>query len=391
MPDTVLTGATGFLGGYLAAELLRQTQATVHCLIRGHTEAGAARRLRDHMAGHGLSADSLKRLVVVHGDITQPRLGLSDTAYDRLAIASDSIYHCAATLNLAAEYEWLAPTNIEGTRTLLEFAKHRKPKTIHHVSSLGVFVGARAAGFSEVDETTPASLETTAGIGYCRTKLDSETLVRGAGLPVVIYRPGLILGDTRAGTSSERDILVRLLRAAVAVGIVPRTTGQLWVGPVDGVARALVALSKQEGVIGQTFHLTNDVPFAIQCALDRLLELGYGLIEEPASRWRSTLIENIGDSNAFAMAAVWRVGAYLLEETPAHRMPIFRCDATSAALRRLGMTVPRADDVLLDRMIDYLVKRRWLPPAGTERRVPIASRRQSGMDVTTEHARARSR
>ncbi|MEV6522146.1 thioester reductase domain-containing protein [Longispora sp. NPDC051575] len=347
----LLTGATGFLGGYLCAELLTRTDAEVHCLVRGRTDEGARRRLAAYLAHRGVT--DLDRVVTVRADLRAPRLGLDGPGYDRLASSASAVYHCGATVNLSADYERLAPCNVAGTRTVVELTA-RAGVTLHHVSSAGVFIDAPHVGHPEVDEDTALAPGMAGAVGYTRTKYDGEELVRASGVPYVIYRPAFITGDHVTGESSASDLITRTIRAAAVLGIAPDCGTAMPTAPVDYVARAIVALSTQAESIGRSYHLNQPEHLAMDVIFERLRAHGYAPASQPVPRWHATLQERVAETAAFTMLALWGMGAYVLRATPRDQVPVVRSARTREALASLGVTCPVADTAYLDRIVGYL-------------------------------------
>ncbi|GIG56208.1 oxidoreductase [Longispora fulva] len=349
----LLTGATGFLGGYLCAELLAQTDATVHCLVRGRTDEGARRRLAAYLAHRGIPRADLARVATVRADLRAPRLGLDDATHERLARTAGAIYHCGATVNLAADYERLASCNVEGTRAVTELAA-RAEVTLHHISSAGVFIDAPHVGHPEVDEDTVLEPGMPGEVGYTRTKFDGEEIVRASGVPAVIYRPAFITGDHATGESSASDLITRAIRASAVLGVAPDCATAMPTAPVDYVARGIVALSTRPAAVGRTFHLTQPEHLSMAEIFARLRARGYAPGSQPVTDWHATLQDRVAETSAFTMLALWRMGRYLLAETPRDQVPVVRSERTRAELSRLGVTCPVADTAYLDRIMGYL-------------------------------------
>ncbi|MFK8850859.1 SDR family oxidoreductase [Streptomyces sp. Ac-502] len=215
--QVLLTGATGSLGGQLCRELLARTPATVQCLVRAADPDHARRRILDRL---GSLDDPLpatgRRLTAAPVDLAAPLLGLDRDTYDALAQSITAIVHCAAEVDLAADYGRLAPANVTPTRQLVSLARRRTELTgraphFHYVSTLGVFLDARRAGTEEVDEGTEVSERTSGQLGYPRSKAVSELALRAAaetdGLPVSVYRPAFVTGHSRTGRTSSADLL----------------------------------------------------------------------------------------------------------------------------------------------------------------------------------------
>ncbi|WP_412538141.1 thioester reductase domain-containing protein [Longispora sp. K20-0274] len=349
----LLTGATGFLGGYLCAELLAQTDYEVHCLVRGRTEEGARRRLAAYLAHRGIAGADLARVALVRADLRAPRLGLDRPGYEHLARRAHAVYHCGATVNLAADYERLAPCNVGGTGAVVELAA-LAGATLHHVSTAGVFIDSPYVGTPEVDEDTALAPGMAGAVGYTRTKFDGEGIVRAGGVPAVVYRPAFITGDQTTGESSASDLITRAVRAAAVLGVAPDCGTAMPTAPVDYVARAIVALSTLPGSVGRTYHLTQPEHLPMADVFGRLRAHGYAPAVQSVPDWRVTLQERVAETAAFTMLALWRMAAYLLKETPRDEVPVVRSERTRAELDRLGVACPVADEAYLDRVVRYL-------------------------------------
>jgi hypothetical protein len=152
-PDKILlTGATGFFGSHLLLELLRQTEAEVVCLVRATGSRCGKERLWQTLAARGLSlrTEERRRVGVIAGDLGSPRLGLSPQAWEQQARRIDAVYHAAANVNLVHSYVSLCRDNVAGTAEVLRLCGQGRPKWLHYVSTLSVFVATDRdrAGFT---------------------------------------------------------------------------------------------------------------------------------------------------------------------------------------------------------------------------------------------------
>ena len=251
----LLTGATGFLGGWLAREILDRSTAMLYCLVRSGAE-----RLRSHLLAHGVDNATFDRRVrVVEGDLAHSHFGCSETRLDALAREVDAICHAAAAVNWVFPYSALRDANVGGTLELLRLACRRGAIPFHLVSSLSVLystMGPREAG----EDVDALPLLRGLHLGYAQTKAVGEALVRqasGRGLPVKIYRPSLISGDSRSGAFNRDDLLSAMVTGCIRMGTAPDLDWNLDCIPVDVAARAIVDLSAADGDV---VHLPHENP-----------------------------------------------------------------------------------------------------------------------------------
>lgn len=245
----VVTGGTGFIGRRVVSRLLEsRPDAQVWVLVR-RPSLGRFERLA---AGWG---ERVKPLVA-----ELPELDLSDEVLAELG-EIDHVVHCAAIYDITAgepERSAMYVANVEATRAVIGLAQ-RLDATMHHVSSIAV-AGDFRGEYTEDDFDVGQQLPTP----YHQTKFEAELLVRSApGLRYRIYRPAVVVGDSRTGEMDKVDgpyyFFGVLAKLAVLPSLTPMLlpdTGRTNVVPVDYVVDALVALAHADGRDGQTFHLT---------------------------------------------------------------------------------------------------------------------------------------
>ncbi len=243
----VVTGGTGFIGCRVVSRLLTRPDAEVLVLVRrpslGRFEALAAQW-----------GERAKPLV---GDVTDPDLGLSEEAIAELGDV-EHVVHCAAIYDITATEAEQRAANVDGTRAVIELAR-RLDTTLHHVSSIAV-AGDFRGEYTEADFDVGQQLPTP----YHQTKFEAELLVRETpGLRYRIYRPAVVVGDSRTGEMDKVDGPYYFFGVLAKLAVLPRFTpimlpdvGRTNVVPVDFVTDALVALLHTDGLDGQAFHLT---------------------------------------------------------------------------------------------------------------------------------------
>ncbi|HWY01383.1 MAG TPA: SDR family oxidoreductase [Mycobacterium sp.] len=246
----VVTGGTGFIGRRVVSRLLdARPDAEVWVLVRRQ------------------SLGRFERLATEWGERAKPLVGeLPELALTPETIAElggpqrrvDHLVHCAAIYDITAGEAEQRAANVEGTRAVIELAQ-RLNATFHHVSSIAV-AGDFAGEYTEDDFDVGQQLPTP----YHQTKFEAELLVRSApGLRYRIYRPAVVVGDSRTGEMDKVDgpyyffgVLAKLAVLPSLTPILLPDTGRTNIVPVDYVVDALVALMHAEGRDGQTFHLT---------------------------------------------------------------------------------------------------------------------------------------
>ncbi|MET8194211.1 thioester reductase domain-containing protein [Micromonospora sp. NPDC005222] len=356
MTAILLSGATGSLGGHLAAALLEQTHPVIYCLVRAGSPAAADRRLRERMAEVGV--DDPARLVAVPANLEAQRLGLTPRAWDDLVGRVAQIFHCAASVHLTAAYQQLAQANVGGTRELVAMAtavaeRSGRPVGFHYVSTLAVFLDAIRAGIEVVDENTRPSMETAGELGYPRSKVAAERVVAraaGRGVVATVYRPGLVTGHSSTGATSSSDLLMPVLRAVVAVGHTPDRAESVPGEAVDLVARHITHLSvDQPG--GQAYHMVRPELVSIMSGFEALRRAGYRLGEVSAEKWWELAAQHRDHPEVAPLLHMGPIGRRMLGLEPDYPPPPVRSDHTYDLIRRSSPAPAALDDAFFDRLV----------------------------------------
>ncbi|MCW1820498.1 oxidoreductase [Mycolicibacterium conceptionense] len=321
----LLTGATGFLGRYLALEWLERmdlVDGKVICLVRAKSDEEARARL-DKTFDSGdpkllahyreLAADHLE---VIAGDKGEADLGLDRATWQRLADTVDFIVDPAALVNHVLPYSELFGPNALGTAELIRIALTTRIKPFAYVSTIGVGGGIEPGKFVEDADIREISatrrVDDSYANGYGNSKWAGEVLLREAhdlaGLPVTVFRCDMILADTSyAGQLNLPDMFTRMMFSLVATGVAPKSFNQLdaegnrqrshYDGlPVEFIAEAISTLGAhvQDGF--ETYHVMNphDDGIGMDEFVDWLIEAGHPIqrvedYQEWLSRFETTL------------------------------------------------------------------------------------------------------
>lgn len=372
--NVLLTGATGFLGAFLLYELLQQTQAQVYCLIRVKSVEEGHQRLRQILESYQIWKESFRdRIVPVVGDLALPQLGLSDEQFHHLAGELDAIYHNGAFVHFTYPYATLKAANVSGTQNILRLASQTKVKPLHYVSTTSVFSGSGYTGIRLVlEQDNPGP---TAGLfnGYGQSKWVAEHLVKIAGsrgLPVTIYRPGRITGQSQTGACNPNDFLYRAIAGCIAMGTIPDEDILLNFAPVDYVSRTLVYLSQRPESTGQVFHLVSPQTFHLGQLVGWMAQLGYPLRRVSYDQWRAELVA-IGEQQP--EHPIYPLVPLLVQkvtsaQTTDDAMLKFECHNTLVGLADSAIACPPTNERLLSVYLSYLERQGLIGSP----RIPVA-------------------
>src|SRR3984957_8951244 len=252
-----VTGATGFNGRRLVERLLER-KGKIHVLVR-EDSLGRLDELIEHWERMSEATVS-RRVYPVVGDLRQPLLGLADDQVSELEGAVEHFFHLAAVYDMTASVELDTAVNVGGTNHAVELAGAVRAGRLHHVSSIAV-AGAYKGEFDEDYFDEGQRLPSP----YHATKFEAERIVREQALvPWRVYRPGVVVGDSKTGEMDKIDGPYYFFKAIQRVRqIVPQwmplvglDLGKTNIVPVDWVAGALDHIAHEPNLDGRAFHLT---------------------------------------------------------------------------------------------------------------------------------------
>jgi thioester reductase-like protein len=258
-----LTGSTGYIGAHVAANLLTEHGASLNLLVRARdareTEERLWRGLQLHLEFPGFYEYLQTRIRIFRGDLTTERFGLSTDDYDRLVHTTDSIIHCAASLNRKSEKSCLN-VNLRGTLEVLKLGMqvdhYHGLRRFSHVSTVAV-AGKRQD--EVVTEDNSIDWERSDYDPYARTKKFCEHMIRQLlpDVPKTIFRPSIVLGDSRRAETTQFD-MVRAFVFLAGLPVLPlRSKDRVDIVNADFVADAIATLHVKEKTQFDTYHLSS--------------------------------------------------------------------------------------------------------------------------------------
>lgn len=376
----LITGATGFLGGYITREL-SQLGFHLKLLIRGATRGMAKERFLEmhSFGGRGSASGVLPgQFEIIEGDISKNDLGLGRVDYLRLAETVDEVFHCAAATKFTSDRSDLhANTNITGTRHVSLFSVRGKLKRFHYMSTAYV-AGRRRDTVLENELEKGQAFNNS----YEESKYEAEKrllpFAQQHRLLYTVYRPSIITGDTITGYTRNYDNIYifgkglsrlkeRELRnngkgegisdpAKTCFPVSLRVPGDkhstVNLIPVDYAARAIVALSRRVESINKAFHIVNPSP----PTLGELAE------------WMRTALGvyhvRVAPLHEFQLTPHTLQERLFLQKTQAFQPylfgePYFDFSNTRSLLSGTGIECPLITQEIVNRYIQYAIDTNW--------------------------------
>ncbi|MCF6158300.1 MAG: NAD-dependent epimerase/dehydratase family protein [wastewater metagenome] len=371
----LVTGSTGFLGSYLARELF-EIGYHLKLLMRKRADVQGKERIPEVFpALTGIPCGMFNdRIEVIEGDVCDISLGLDRETYLRLANSVDEVFHCAAATKFGTtEDSILVNTNVYGTEHIFLFCLSNKLKRLHYISTAYV-AGTRRERVFEHELEKRQSFNNT----YEKSKFEAERFLgqftKKHGIPVTIYRPSIIIGDSRTGFTKNYDNIyafgkglnryknyeMRARNRRFINGINYRTPlrvpgdkySTLNLVPVDYVTRAIIEISAQKKSINSTFHMVNPSP----PTLGELAE------------WMKTIFSirkvKIVPLNEFQLSPHTRHEKLLLQGTKAllpymFGEPYFDSTGTRNLLRGTGIECPLITQEFVNNLMVYAANTKW--------------------------------
>ncbi|HUP56764.1 MAG TPA: NAD-dependent epimerase/dehydratase family protein [Bdellovibrionota bacterium] len=331
MARVLVTGASGFLGGYLVRALERA----------GHEVVALVRDTSD--------LSGLSRCSLVRGSVTDRE------ALRRAMRDAEAVFHLAGLMSLERSREReVGQVNVAGTWNVVEACLELGVQRLVHVSSVAA-VGASASPLHLMNEESSNPLRPFRFPNY-EAKAKAEEIVleaaRNRGLDAVVVNPSMIFG---AGDAKKEARKGNLLAARGKVKLYP--DGGLSVAHVEDVAAGIVAAWKR-GRKGERYILGGE-----NISVGQLLGLYAELAGKPAPRHRlPTWLLRLAASAADVFG-LGRTRAY----EGAVSATLFHWYDSSKAARELEYK-PRPAREAIEQSVGWMRERGWI-----EQRPPTVS------------------
>jgi thioester reductase-like protein len=279
----LITGSTGYLGSYLVAGLLTEHRDNLNLLVRAKTEQQSRERLWQCLQLHFDFRQFVEllntRVRIFRGDLTAERFGLSDDEYHAMVDTTDSVIHCAASLNRKSEKQCLN-VNLRGSLEVIQLTRRAQNRNgvrrYSHVSTVAV-AGHRR---NEI-VTEDASIDWSRSDydPYARTKKFSEHMVRQLlpDVPRTIFRPAIVMGDSGRAETSQFD-MVQAFDVLARMPVLPlRANDRIDIVPANYVGKAIVTIHQKPAPAHDIYHLSSGQGSQTYCEITDALAAAGGL------------------------------------------------------------------------------------------------------------------
>lgn len=296
---------------------------------------------------------------------------MDEAKWRKLAAEIDLVIHNGAYVHWLQPYEKLKPTNVNGTLEVIRLCSDTKVKPLHYVSTTSVFDTEHHQRLKVVyeDDYLP-SAEGISG-GYPQSKWVAEKMTHNArdkGLPVVVYRPGYVTGDTENGVWNTDDFLCRLIKACIQLKAAPNLgeNATLDMSPVDFVCRTIAGVAIQDplAMCAKGYNLVNPHQFSYAALFQSIKSFGYELEIIEYTRWRQRLIDAVESSSDPESIALGSMVTFFSDDWPESLIKKTKFDnkETIAASQRFSIAPCPPVKQQLPTYVSYLIQCSFLPP-----------------------------
>lgn len=361
----IVTGATGFIGRELIYRLLTTSSDTLTLLVRADSShAQAERRVYDILRDFDPAIYKCShRISVIRADVTLPDLGLAANTCKLLMHRDACFLHLAANTSFMDSIDQVRRVNVEGVKSAIRFAS-----ILNERGCLRRFIYVSTAfvhGFVKGKVKINAPLEPMrARNAYEQSKCEAEIYVRSqcAHLPITIFRPSIVVGDSKSGRMSGSSTIYWAARLFLRGHrrFFARPDARLDIVPVDYVAASIQYLADHPNSVGQCLELVagadKDISLKqLSVAMARHFDLPEPTLVNPDRLLRFGAALSLASSSVGQRLVMEQMRAYLPYFT---ENPRFDGSTTERSLEGSGITVPAFDDYS-DTLLGYCRELGW--------------------------------
>ncbi|HEY9131998.1 MAG TPA: amino acid adenylation domain-containing protein [Dyella sp.] len=383
----LLTGATGFVGIHLLAELLATTRATVHCIVRARSTTEAMRRIQEKIDEYKvpIAAADIDRIKAYPGDIASSRFGLALDDYDALCRDVEVIHHSASAVNFIKPYSAMKRDNVDGLIGIIRFAATGRTKALMLLSTISIYswgywITGRDA-VSEEDDIDQNLEAICSDIGYVKSKWVMEKiadLAQARGLPLATFRLGYATYHSKTGLSANYQWWGRLVKTCLSLGQVP-DLHELREGlsSVDYMTKAIAHIARNPAALTQKFNLIHSGENNVSLKqfftlLERYFDFRFAVV--PFRQWRSLWMDD-PKTPLYPVLNLFRDRMYkdncIIEMY--QQTYLWQHDKTSAFLEGSGIQAPTFDEDELRRYLEHSIGIGLIGQSEDGRRAPITA------------------
>jgi len=346
-----LTGATGYVGLFLLANLLKvSTTIKVYCLVRSEARGSV---LFKKLKFYQLWDESFKiRIIPLVGDLEKPCFGWSQQQFEQYAELIDVIFHASAWVNMVYPYSMLKASNVDGTREIIRFASTKINKALHYISTLGIFPAGNVSQYTETHQID--SLIDKLTIGYSQSKWVAEKLVWQAieqGISTQIYRLGSIGPDRYTFLANEKDSVMMFLDICKQLRLAPAKSNWFFeYTPVDFATKSMLQIALGGCSSNPVYHIASPNLISASHLFDTMRKKGYIDQIVPFELWlehlRNFVTQRPNSQYNMLEQRLQVVEEFLLETE------VFDTTLFAQEIRKYNLTPPIIDE-------NYLIKSRY--------------------------------
>lgn len=362
MKNILVTGATGYLGAHIIADLIERNGCAIRCLVRGKSVKECQLRLREVLVFYfgGAAQKMMSCISVVPGDISEYHLGVSDEKYDEL-MKIDTVIHCAAITDHVGHASVFQSINVIGTQNVVDFSRDAAA-ALMHISTVSV----SGTQYREDASRTGEFTETCFDIGqnyeeneYAKSKFLAEGIVFKAierGLNARIFRVGVLTARMDGGFQlhPEKNAFANRLYALCDIGCVPidMLGARIEMTPVDECARAILLLAISNTKLPM-FHVFNWNVMTLADVVTLLEKAGQRIEVVPKREFMQKIAMLSKKGRLSDITGIMED----INNDPSEERIVITADITKKFLSSVGFEWPIIDDIYMSTFLSTISSR----------------------------------